>query len=395
MQHDGDGPEALVHELLESELSHTLKKFLASRHQTAMILSPEFVRAEVLAQTPACSASWMPLGAQLAPDDIRGKNVYVLAGDRSVEHSIMERSRTVGGVRFFSLLDHILPAIVANSDLFAEPTTPIEKYALLSIPRTGSTYLCALLTNHGLGAPLEHLRDPLARTIHGQLPNFLACMTALERYGSRNNIFGTKLISHFLQRAARYDLNIVSSFVNALYEVGYKLFYIRRNFRECVVSSIVASLADTWHVYDARRTEELRQAVDRKRLTPQMILGWVSDLMIQQITLDLSVYNLPVTNLDYSDIVARPTACVDAIRANLRMKELDKERALMGIPQPMREHLDIYCEIEDEVRLLISANRSALVDRVEKYLVSAATFEKQVDKTKWMSERLAALGLPR
>lgn len=80
---------------------------------------------------------------------------------------------------------------------------PIEvMYAVVSTPRSGSTFLAELLTANQLGAPKEHVRNPLSFLAAGvggrdRLARFVDTIAQLT---ARNGVAGTKIIWHLAER---------------------------------------------------------------------------------------------------------------------------------------------------------------------------------------------------
>ena len=106
-----------------------------------------------------------------------------------------------------------------------------------------------MLSNAGLGAPQEHIRKPLASIITAGKFGFAPAVQALERFGQRNSIFGTKLISTFLFHACREDLSELNANIAWMTRRGYQFIYLTRPLNEIVVLSYIAYRMDKWHFF--------------------------------------------------------------------------------------------------------------------------------------------------
>lgn len=121
---------------------------------------------------------------------------------------------------------------------------PSTKYFIMCPPRSGSYYLCDMLSASGAGKPTEHIRPAhcaLARLPAFDIERFLTQMAA---YGADQNIFGTKFIFTFfrqLLRRADDGLDSLSQAGLTLREMGFKGIRLRRHAKvQQAVSKFVA-----------------------------------------------------------------------------------------------------------------------------------------------------------
>ena len=76
---------------------------------------------------------------------------------------------------------------------------------IVCTPRSGSQFLARELTSRGIGAPQEHIRPELIRLLDasgGARPgrlDFVSWFAATAHHATVNDVFGTKIISHFIQ----------------------------------------------------------------------------------------------------------------------------------------------------------------------------------------------------
>lgn len=130
---------------------------------------------------------------------------------------------------------------------------PRLQYVVLSLPRTGSEFLCASLRRRGIGVPMEYLG--MAMT---SIAKRLGCMdeaggTSLLPYFAQlhakrttpNGIFGIKVHPLHLKSFAREDIGAAAEFLN----VFDRVLVLRRRDRLLQVISLVrAHLTEQFHI---------------------------------------------------------------------------------------------------------------------------------------------------
>jgi LPS sulfotransferase NodH len=129
---------------------------------------------------------------------------------------------------------------------------PKISYAIVTTPRSGSTYLCDLLNSTAIaGHPSEHLRlatQELARHCNFNylklLDNLMECRT------TSNGVFGTKLISHFL-----FELQQTKpDFQQVFQSIEQFILLIRKDKLAQAISLVLAQKTEVWHLHsDARK----------------------------------------------------------------------------------------------------------------------------------------------
>jgi LPS sulfotransferase NodH len=130
---------------------------------------------------------------------------------------------------------------------------PTKSYAIVTTPRSGSTYLCDLLDSTAIaGHPAEHLRLATQELTRHFNFNYLKLVDNLMEYRTTNNgVFGTKLISHFLfelQRAKPDSEQIFQS-------INQFIFLIRKDKLAQAISLVLAQQTQVWHLHsDAKKT---------------------------------------------------------------------------------------------------------------------------------------------
>ncbi|MDJ0567449.1 MAG: Stf0 family sulfotransferase [Pleurocapsa sp. MO_192.B19] len=123
---------------------------------------------------------------------------------------------------------------------------PEISYAILTTPRSGSTYLCELLESTTIaGHPTEHLR--LAAQELALYCNFdyIRLLHNLMQYRTTSNkVFGTKLISHFLFefRQTKPDFKQIFNSIDKF------ILLVRRDKVAQAVSLVLAQKTEIWHI---------------------------------------------------------------------------------------------------------------------------------------------------
>lgn len=132
----------------------------------------------------------------------------------------------------------------STSDQFQKPKI---SYAILTTPRSGSTYFCELLDSTGIaGHPYEHLRLAAQELTRHCNFDYLRFLYNLMRYRTTSNgVFGTKFISHFLfefQRAKPDFKQIFSS-------IDKYILLVRKDKAAQAVSLVLAQKTEIWHLH--------------------------------------------------------------------------------------------------------------------------------------------------
>lgn len=124
---------------------------------------------------------------------------------------------------------------------------PQLSYTILTTPRSGSTFLCAALQSTRIaGLPTEHLRQPAAVLAAYCNFDYLRYLQLMMSYKvTENNIFGTKIISHFLQtlQESKFDFD-------DLFDKHFSrfIYLVRKDKIAQAVSIFLAQTTNTWHI---------------------------------------------------------------------------------------------------------------------------------------------------
>jgi trehalose 2-sulfotransferase len=130
-------------------------------------------------------------------------------------------------------------------DQFEKPKT---SYAILTPPRSGSTFLCDLLLSTEIaGYPSEHLRDAALTLSRNCNFDYIRLLHNLMQYQiTDNGVFGTKFISHFLLdfKQTKFD------FAQIFNSIDKYIFLVRRDKIAQAVSIVLAQRTEVWHIRD-------------------------------------------------------------------------------------------------------------------------------------------------
>jgi LPS sulfotransferase NodH len=194
-------------------------------------------------------------------------------------------------------------------------TPPEVAYAILSVPRTGTEFLCeALRSTNAAGFPKEHLRlqtETLTKYCKFDPNRFL--LTLMLRLQTKNRVFGTKLISHFLMSHIKL--------CPALNQTLTQFKYIRVSRRDVVGQAISAMLASKTGTYHIRN--EAEQTRYRERLVASQIdtadLRRVEQLrqnyakQNRQIDEFLELHSIYPLDIAFEDLIDHPLKNVNAV----------------------------------------------------------------------------------
>ncbi len=137
---------------------------------------------------------------------------------------------------------------------------PTISYGILTLPRSGSTFLCHLLTATSFaGYPMEHLRKPavtLAKYCDFDYIRFLR--TLMTHRVSLNGVFGTKLISHFLQDFENLD-NGLENIVNY---IDKYIYLVRKDEVAQAISILLAQKTKVWHINNLNKMSNYHEELE-------------------------------------------------------------------------------------------------------------------------------------
>jgi len=363
--------KSALQNLLTSENENDVLAFFRSRGPRAHIVAPEWVRERVVAagadaDAEGLLASW----SQSADEAPEGKsNFFVVTRDAMAEQVITNLLGAHKGARTYGLYHHVFPAILCgmNGTAAGLSVRHITRYALLCIPRSGSRYLAAVLSNRGIGAPKEHIREPLANIITEGKLGFAPAITALERFGQRNGIFGTKLISTFLIKASNRRMAEIEANVRWMVNRGYRFVHLERPLNETVVSSYIAFLMKKWHFF-GELDEASRARLDN--LVFESGAAWEEYLRFhaEQIVVSSLAAANGIPTIRYSEIESGIDEVVGRICSLIGVDQEKLEAGSARIPLATRFESPTYGRFAEQLEQVLHDERDELQPRLVRKL---------------------------
>lgn len=215
----------------------------------------------------------------------------------------------------------------STSNEFVKPKT---SYAILATPRSGSTYLCDLLSSTQIaGYPIEHLRlanQELALNCNFDYLHLL--YNLMQHRVTKNEVFGTKLISHFLFQLRQAK----PRFKNIFKAIDKYILLIRKDKVAQAVSLVLAQQTNVWHIQknisqDNPNYLKYQTALEEIEVDDRLLLEvrQKHKFVRQQenrLRNILKVNQIEPLEIIYEDIVENPTAQI--------IKVLD----FLGVSQP-------------------------------------------------------------
>ncbi|MEL6929386.1 MAG: Stf0 family sulfotransferase, partial [Cyanobacteria bacterium J06600_6] len=149
------------------------------------------------------------------------------------------------------------------------PQKPAISYAILTPPRSGSTYLCDLLDSTTIaGHPSEHIRlatQELALYCDFDYLNLLGNL--MEHRTTSNDVFGTKLISHFLFELKQAKPNFQSVFK----AIDHFILLIRQDKVAQAVSLVLAQTTEVWHIHNNDKKASYQSVLENLEINDKLL----------------------------------------------------------------------------------------------------------------------------
>ncbi len=172
------------------------------------------------------------------------------------------------------------PFLKSKVDTTKPKADDLRCYAILSLPRSGSTMLANILMNTDrCGYPKEHLRDGVLGLAEAGTFDFESWVNAVVNLNrTPNGVFGTKIISHFFFRARDMLLATGHRFLTP-HKAATKVIYLVRH--DKIAQAISKHFAKEARVFNTKTRGNRK----RRRET------------LQDLEYDYEKLNLIVTNL--------------------------------------------------------------------------------------------------
>jgi LPS sulfotransferase NodH len=290
------------------------------------------------------------------------KNVYVICtNEDETPHASVIKAR---GGQAMGLFSHVVPRLIAGAPPrfnASAAIAPTRCYALISLPRAGSTVLAQELQGLGVGRPTEHIRDPVIEFArHRAVTNFdvFNWWKILTRSQATDQIFGTKIIWDFLQM---FRIRLATAEYEWLIEQlsKFTFFYLVREDKVGqAVSDYVARATGVWHRWrDAGKYEEKLKEVADASTNVEQLLGIYNKFRASEDTLRrfLERTGASVTEIQFEQICDDPRREAIKIARQLGAKISEESRSP---PSSLERTTSAqHVKIENELRAHLAGAR--------------------------------------
>ena len=197
--------------------------------------------------------------------------------------SLEDETALLSAVKEQNALSSELPILRLFSDVFVnllcrqpllqtvsqQSQKPRISYAILTTPRSGSTYLCELLNSTKIaGNPREHLRLAVQELSLYCNFNYLNLLNNLMTYSvSSNGVFGTKLISHFLFELKQTELDFNQIFQS----VDKFILLVRKDKVAQAVSLLIAQKTEIWHLHNNGENTDYQSKLENIEISDALL----------------------------------------------------------------------------------------------------------------------------
>lgn len=310
---------------------------LARIEDACFVGDPETVMSlerQIRASHPECEARFVaidPPGSHLPSEALQpfadGRRPILISASLGRE-SVYYDALAQAGYPDIQLL-RLLSDLFVNHGLGKDLTQPVSDephpatlaYAIITTPRTGSSYLCQLLESTQLaGFPREHLRHPTETlTLECGFDYVRLLRHLMATQTTSNGVFGTKLISHFLRDHLRAHTSEMKELLAGLHFIRLK----RHDTAAQAVSIYLARHTNVWHLHSPEEresyTRSIEQGFDAGDVDFEEIRVYYQSMLEQESWIDRLLDELGVSPLlvDYDELIAAPQTTVRSILEHL------------------------------------------------------------------------------
>ncbi len=185
----------------------------------------------------------------------------------------LEQNINIKILRFFS---DIFINIMSHEKLLKScdytPQSPEISYAILTTPRSGSTFLCSLLQSTKVaGYPSEYFRQPslvLTQECHFNYVQYLRIL--MHNRITENRVFGTKIMARFLRAFEKAEFDF-QSFIKSYIS---KIIYLNRLDKVAqAVSVLIAQKTNSWHIRQDKKQEDYQNLLNSIEINDTELLA--------------------------------------------------------------------------------------------------------------------------
>lgn len=270
---------------LENNQEFKFLEFLARNRERIRLLIPEKEKERLIQSVEKLECPILTFRTiQKRPTSIDDGLVNIVLDERGETKRVSALNKSHPGIQFLGAAQSVIPALLAeNADaLFNQRPPPLPKklVAVIATPRSGSSYVCDVLTDLRIARPKEHLRPPVINLLASNYEvdhkvfflNFL-------RFANKNDWAATKVIIHFLEEY------LISNSVAPLIGIArlqsisfYPIFLDRNDLVRQTVSGQLAAQRGVWHITGASS----RRAVDANKDIPYFYSGLLKRYLLYQ-----------------------------------------------------------------------------------------------------------------
>ncbi|HHP7230440.1 MAG TPA: Stf0 family sulfotransferase [Xenococcaceae cyanobacterium] len=210
----------------------------------------------------------------------------------------------------FKLFDDIFVNHMTKTNLLKSAECnyrkPTVSYGILTLPRSGSTFLCQLLAaTESAGYPTEHFRKPAFTLAKYCNFNYIRLLKFLMTHRvTLNGVFGTKFISHFL-----HDFETLENSLEPIFTIIDKYIYlVRKDEVAQAVSILLAQKTEVWHINNRNKLLNYQEQLESITITDELIEEVNQKLHFirqQQKYIDkiLKIYQISPLIIEYENLV--------------------------------------------------------------------------------------------
>lgn len=191
--------------------------------------------------------------------------IVSLVDENSLLSAVKGKIAAPENLTILRLFADIFSNLLCQQPLLKSNSIKIDKarisYAILTTPRSGSSYLCDLLDSTKIaGHPREHLRFAAQELSRHCNFNYLELLDNLMKYRlTDNGVFGTKLISHFL-----FELQQTKpDFKQIFQSIDKFILLVRKDKVAQAVSLVVAQKTEVWHLHHNGKNINYQSKLDQ------------------------------------------------------------------------------------------------------------------------------------
>lgn len=199
--------------------------------------------------------------------------VVSMANETALLSTVKKQVEQIYQLPIIRLFGDIFINTLCQKSLLEPVSNKIKKphisYAILTTPRSGSTYLCDLLDSTNIaGHPSEHLRLAAQELAKHCNFNYLTLLNNLMEYRVTNNsVFGTKLISHFLFELQQTKPNFRRIFKS----IDKFILLIRKDKLAQAVSLVVAQKTEIWHLHNNGKNTNYQSKLENIEINSKLL----------------------------------------------------------------------------------------------------------------------------